>query len=453
MTCLVLSRTVWRAALATLFSLAVTAGEAQADVVSLFNVASPQGGSVVRAIVTDAACPAIAIDGATTPMTPRGGPRTYPARPSDSGSAAALPSVFPVRVCETPLPRGVRHVAVGGQAVALLPPLVRRIVLIGDTGCRLKRANQAWQACSDAAVWPFARIARAAAAAHPDLVLHVGDYHYRENACPEGNAGCAGSPWAYGWDAWNADFFTPAAPLLAAAPWVMVRGNHENCMRAGQGWWLLLDPHALSTEGDCSDPAKDWQGDHGDPYAVDLGGHARLIVADFAAIGDHALTGQDLERYRHDAEQIEALAPMGETNFVAVHQPFGVVEGTGPVRIGLAPVASAFAAADGVPAMPTVTAMLAGHVHMLQFVDQPGHPVQIVTGFSGTLEDAPAAPASLSALMEIPEAPVLRDLVTRLNRYGFGLLERQDDGNWLFTAHGVDGEILLRRVVRQRARR
>ncbi len=60
-----------------------------------------------------------------------------------------------------------------------------------------------------------------------------------------GNAhDCAGSPWGYGWDAWNADFFTPAAPLLAAAPWAAVRGNHESCARAGQGWWRFLDGHA-----------------------------------------------------------------------------------------------------------------------------------------------------------------------------------------------------------------
>jgi hypothetical protein len=172
-----------------------------------------------------------------------------------------------------------------------MPALVRRIVLVGDTGCRLKKAEDAWQACNDPEAWTFAEVARAAAAAHPDLVLHVGDYHYRENACPEGHAGCTGSPWAYGWDAWDADFFSPAAPLLAAAPWVMVRGNHEECARAGQGWWLLLDPHPLSGNTGCADPAQDADGNHTLPYAVDLGGHARLIVADFSALGDKPLKG------------------------------------------------------------------------------------------------------------------------------------------------------------------
>src|SRR5580693_3599603 len=51
----------------------------------------------------------------------------------------------------------------------------------------------------------------------------------------------AAVPGAYGWDSWNADFFEPAVPLLAAAPWIMVRGNHEDCSRAGEGWFRFMD--------------------------------------------------------------------------------------------------------------------------------------------------------------------------------------------------------------------
>ena len=54
--------------------------------------------------------------------------------------------------------------------------------------------------------------------------------------------GCAGSPWGDNWTTWQADFFTPAAPLLAAAPIVLVRGNHEDCDRAGPGFLLLMGP-------------------------------------------------------------------------------------------------------------------------------------------------------------------------------------------------------------------
>ena len=92
-------------------------------------------------------------------------------------------------------------------------PNPQRIVMFGDTGCRLKTGDPT-QACNDHNAWPFPKVAAMAAAARPDLMIHVGDYEYREDACPTGNIGCAGSPSGYGWDAWNADFFQPAAAAL-----------------------------------------------------------------------------------------------------------------------------------------------------------------------------------------------------------------------------------------------
>ena len=115
--------------------------------------------------------------------------------------------------------------------------------MLGDTGCRIKGATL--QACNDPAQWPFPQVAAAAASLKPDLVIHVGDYLYRESACPPGNQGCAGSPWGDNWTTWQADFFTPAQPLLAAAPIVLARGNHEDCKRAGPGWLRLQGPPPL----------------------------------------------------------------------------------------------------------------------------------------------------------------------------------------------------------------
>ncbi|MFX8797610.1 metallophosphoesterase, partial [Acinetobacter baumannii] len=86
------------------------------------------------------------------------------------------------------------------------------------------------------AAWPFKLGATLSASLKPDLVLHVGDFHYREKPCPAGNDGCAGSPWGDNWDVWREDFFAPADSLLRAAPWIMVRGNHELCDRGGHGW-------------------------------------------------------------------------------------------------------------------------------------------------------------------------------------------------------------------------
>ena len=160
----------------------------------------------VRAVVAPGApCPPVSGDGVTLAASRRGPPD----------------GKFPVEVCEAPAPATVARLAVGGIAVPTLPATARRIVVIGDTGCRLE--GKAVQDCGIPAAWPFPAIAASAAAKRPDLVIHLGDYYYRVSACPVGRAGCAGSPHGDNWQSWKADFFDAAAPLLAAGPWVMVR--------------------------------------------------------------------------------------------------------------------------------------------------------------------------------------------------------------------------------------
>ena len=91
----------------------------------------------------------------------------------------------------------------------------------------------------------------------PDLVVHVGDYFYRDTTCKPGlnnfgagqnNSDCntptspAYVAWGDVFDSWNSDLFFPGQTLLATAPWVMVRGNHESCGRGAKGWFAMLEP-------------------------------------------------------------------------------------------------------------------------------------------------------------------------------------------------------------------
>ena len=158
-----------------------------------------------------------------------------------------------------------------GESLPLPKARPKRIVILGDTGCRIVSNFGVFQSCDDPTAWPFERVANAAAAAQPDLVIHVGDYHYREGPCDLAHPGCAGSPWGYGYDAWRADFFQPARNLLAAAPWIVMRGNHESCNRAGQGWWRFLDPRPLTPQQDCNAAADDDIGN----YSAAVRGAAR----------------------------------------------------------------------------------------------------------------------------------------------------------------------------------
>jgi len=205
-----------------------------------------------------------------------------------AGGGPGKPALFPLSSCEYPLPTGATSAVVAGRTLPVPKANPQKIVVIGDTGCRLQTDN-GMQSCNDPnpegtdTPYPFAAIAAAAAAQNPDLVIHVGDYAYRDNECPAGlGFNCGGSPWGFGWDTWEADLFTPGAPLLAAAPWVMTRGNHEQCNRAGQGWYRFLDTQPFDTADvhTCDNPAYD------DPGTTSTATTADTACANYGVYGN-----------------------------------------------------------------------------------------------------------------------------------------------------------------------
>ena len=400
---------------------------------------APGGGSIVRVLTMAQSCPTVAVDGRNMPMARRVGPAQLAPRPNKAQVADGI--AFAGLVCELPVARGVRRARLAGVALPLPRARIDRIVLIGDTGCRLKDADKAWQACNDPAQWPFAVIAAKAAALHPDLVLHVGDYLYRENPCVEGNAGCVGAVWGYGEASWRADFLDPAAPLLAVAPWAMVRGNHEECARAGQGWWRMLDPHPLLPASDCNAAANDLAGNHTDPYAVELGGRARLIVADLVELANGKARDPALvAAVQADVARIDALASGARDSFATAHYPLNAVlwdkDGSGAVAVGIKGITA-------VAPLAHVRAMLSGHVHLFQYARFADRPTQVITGFSGTMEDAALAPGNLAEAQGRVGASMIRALTTIPGRFGYGLMERQRHG-WRLTAYAVDGTVMGR---------
>jgi hypothetical protein len=413
-----------------------------------FVVLGEEGRAVARLITAAAACPQIEFDGVGTTMDVRARPATIPLRPTRSEPVESKPSAFPVLVCEKAIPASVRRAVVSGRSLALPKPSPQRLVVVGDTGCRLKSADRAFQACNDPAQWPFAAVAGAAADVRPDLVIHVGDYHYRENACPDGNTGCAGSPWGYGWDAWEADLFAPAARLLAAAPWILVRGNHESCSRAGQGWWRFLDPRPPVPGQDCNAAADDARGDYSEPYAVPLGSAAdadtQFIVFDSSRVGVAPLPPSDAMhvRYRGQLERAFALAARRPNAFFMNHHPV-LAFAPNPARPD-APFPGNGALQSVLGALqptvlfpPEVKALLAGHVHLFEVVSfSTPQPAQFVSGNGGDWIDTPL-PSPLPAGTTPMPGAVIANLVAT-NRFGFMTIER-DGASWRMVAHDARG--------------
>ena len=410
-----------------------------------------EAGPVARVVTAAATCPVLTVDGAAVPMAVRFAAAMVAQRPTASTAATSKPSAFPVTVCDAPLPATARRATAGGVALPLPRRVVQRIVVIGDTGCRIKAADKAAQACNDPAAWPFAAIAARAAAERPDLVVHVGDYLYRETACPDGVAGCAGSPWGYGWDSWNADFLAPAAPLLAAAPWVAVRGNHESCARAGQGWWRFLDGHAPAGRS-CDVAANDLADDWSAPYAVPLGGGAQLVVLDLAVAPNVALDPGDWRFAAFEAtyRALADLAGRARFTFAADHQPILGFSATAKGLVGgNVAIQSVFGRHGARQLPPGVDVLLSGHYHLWQQDGFAGDvPSQFITGFSGTQEDVVPLPDPLPpGAAPAPGVPVAT-VASWVAGFGYMVLDRAGATRWRATVHAADGRVVDRCTIR-----
>ena len=181
----------------------------------------------IRAIVDKAEkCPTVRIDGNAHTLKIR----------------ATHSEAFPVNSCEFELSHTLdksdakHEVKIGDASVPTHFGNGERFAVIGDTGCEANHGG-----CNNENFWPFPKIAQSIVHVLqnvPGFIVHVGDYIYREG-CVNGAEACG--PQGDTWDAWNADFFSPAGVMLRAHPFVFLRGNHEQCARAYQGWMRFLD--------------------------------------------------------------------------------------------------------------------------------------------------------------------------------------------------------------------
>lgn len=340
------------------------AAHAQDNAPYLFTILGPDH-VVARVITTDATCPNITIDGNESVMLVR----------------AAADNDFPVTVCDAAIAPDAKSASINGRALHLPKAKPQNIVVLGDTGCRLKGSQI--QSCNDPNLWPWDPIADTAAQMHPDLVIHVGDYHYRESPCDESKANCKGSPYGDNWDAWDADLFMPGRDLLEGAPWVIVPGNHEDCQRAGIGYFRLLDPRPLPET--CLP--------YTEPYAIDYM-EPQLIVLDDSAVDDFKIDPAQLAEFQKQFAQINQIAR--GTSWMLMHDPMYVFghagEKDGQEQLFQDQLTLQKASNNTFP--KSFQLMIGGHIHLFQVLSfgqgpDAASPPQMVVGNSGTLLDPP----------------------------------------------------------------
>ena len=305
---------------------------------------------------------------------------------------------FPLEICETLFKRNAQI-----RTDFKVPPMnpdPKKIVVIGDTGCKVKVTEKKMeiQDCNKAEAWPFALVARSAANWNPDLVIHVGDFHYRESDCPKDHPECLGSKTGDNWESWQQDFFEPARPLLEAAPWIFVRGNHELCKRGGHGWFNLLD-HKPFVEG-CADKTP--------PYIVSMK-EKDFLVLDSADDGNiqPSLNGIKAQR---------------KNTWLLSHRPIFTAKFDDE---------STLVAKVPKELKDFLSLSLVGHVHTVS-LNRFGkkQPAEFILGIGGSKLDQTQTKESFQAVT--------------FHDFGFTTLEKRTEKNWKVIIHDRYGKDIIR---------
>ena len=394
-----------------------TSADVHASYVLLAASADGSPAAYARVIMDDGFdCPTVAATcGTGTPesMTARDKPIFDTAKHCPAGGC------FPVTVCEAAVPfNETRQICLSGGQINLPEPTTdpTNILVVGDTGCKSKKGDDGGvcEVSDGATAQPFQNLVTNAGTGF-DLVLHMGDYNYRgtPGSAPfegpngptthypydagDGAPNCqqsaetpflsqasANSLLPDQWTIWQKDFFEPAIALLADAPWVFARGNHELCSRAGAGWFYFLDAgfKPAGTQVDC--PALP----NGDPpvnpflftrilpmYQVDLGS-LNLVVLDSANACDQAVPAPGNSFRTEYENQFQNLkVPETGTNWIVSHRPFWINATLQATSSG----SSTGSYLQGIPLS------LAGHEHLFASYTPttPSFPGEVVTGNGG----------------------------------------------------------------------
>lgn len=319
------------------------------------------GGLSARAIIkAKGTCPSLSFDGgAAAPMT---------LRSKGSDADTVLKDFKDIAVCQMTVPSGTKSILLNGTTT--LPARVsdpQTMIVLGDTGCRV--ASFDVQNCKEADEWTYPDIAAKSAKVASDVILHVGDYHYREKCIFR-----MGCKWqnvdpdtvGYTWAAWEADFFKPSVPLFAKAPFIFTRGNHEDCRRAFRGWYYLIAPS--DTYDQCARNTA--------PYAVEFDSFQVMVMdtSDSRRLDQTHFTGEFQTIFKN-------AKAAGKPSWLMTHVPIMGLNGGG--RVSDWTLINAAGSAGGFP--QEITANFAGHVHLFEKLSfTNGSPPQMVFGAGGT---------------------------------------------------------------------
>ncbi|HVW11191.1 MAG TPA: metallophosphoesterase, partial [Bryobacteraceae bacterium] len=206
-------------------------------------------------------------------------------------------------------------------------------------------------------------------------------------------------------------------------PWVLVRGNHEDCQRAGPGWLRLMGPQPFNPIAGCTG--------HLPLYTVPLG-DLNLAILDDTDAPDTTIDADLKSEYEADFGQ---LARLQKPLWLITHRPiWGALTLYGT---GMGGNRTLIASLPDPHILEPVSLMLAGHIHTFEALNYADAklPPQLIAGFGGDALDT--APADLAGLNL--SGTQVKDGIS-LGGFGFLIMTREPKG-WRIDVHKMDGAI------------
>lgn len=347
-------------------------------------------------------------------------------------------AIFDLIVCEAPMPdtwenatlvhsianpspvalsggTGANIILAGAPSVGKSGPPA--FVAFGDTGCRGANNPRGTQVCDGTPKsWEtgffFEQLSTKAAALSPDFIIHLGDYRYDKEAKYTGHQS---------WDMWKSDFFQRVRlGLLGQVPWAMVRGNHEECDLAGQGWFFFFGPSMPA--GNCATTREDsiartWYFDVVDRSIPAANPHRFVVLDTSQTVHKHSYMWDSVVEEMSVAVQAAQApgwpAPAQPSAWFVMHKPLWAADDyrdppeqadydTGQaLKAALGDVGSTDCTTYDV-ATCGLKAVLAAHLHIMQNMVMPGAalPQQYVVGNSGVRLDYAVSPQNCTQSLD-----------------------------------------------------
>ena len=120
-----------------------------------------------------------------------------------------------------------------------------------------------------------------------------------------------GDDWGDTSAGWIREFFGPARDLLRKLPWIVLRGNHEECDRSGHGWFRYLEPRPSESFVGGGDINAPYCVTSSNPYNVEFD-HDNWLVVDTSSVAgeDVSIDSYPPEEYTKMDAEAAGTAPV-----------------------------------------------------------------------------------------------------------------------------------------------